>query len=77
MQNQNAIALNLKALRNNSGKTQIAVATEMHLSIDAYRKWEHGKKSLDIGDILRLSEVFNTSHVETFIQLTKGLNEKP
>ena len=77
MPNQTAVAFNLKTLRNNSGKTQITVATELHLSIDAYRKWEANKKSLDIGDIYRLSKVFNLSPVETFIQLTKGLNDQP
>lgn len=73
MPNQNTIAFNLKTLRTNSGKTQITVATELHLSIDAYRKWEHGNKSLDMTDIERLSEVFNITPVETFIQLRKEL----
>ena len=75
MPNQNAVAFNLKTLRNNSGKTQITVATELHLSIDAYRKWEHNHKSLDISDIYRLATVFNLSPVETFIQLTKGIHD--
>ncbi|MBW4460448.1 MAG: helix-turn-helix domain-containing protein [Nodosilinea sp. WJT8-NPBG4] len=73
MHNENTIHANLKALRNTTNKSQSTLAKELNLSVDAYRKWEHGKKSIDILDCHRLADVFELTPVEIFIQLNKGL----
>ncbi len=56
--------MNLKELRQQSGKTAIEVATELGVTEQAVRHYENGLRSIGLEDVVKLSELFDVSERE-------------
>jgi DNA-binding transcriptional regulator YiaG len=53
--------VNLKQLREATGKTQSAFANELGFKIDSYRAWEQLRSCPEAPSLIRLAEHFETS----------------
>lgn len=56
--------MNLKELRQQSGKTAAEVATELGVTEQAVRHYENGIRSIGLEDVIKLSELFDVSERE-------------
>ena len=53
--------LNLKAIREKSGKTQQEVADDLGISVSTYRSWEQCKRDLNGKKLMRLADYFGVT----------------